>query len=677
MKNTQLFELLGEIDDKFYDEALGGDSEKALKIDTSARRPLKWYRIAAPIAACLVLGAGIFTVSRFLDRSGVVKPPITSDDPINHGFVSANEADLDACKQLLLEKYSDISSFSTRIMDINFDGIDEAVVRPYGGDSIVHIFSKYNGEMTETGYIDTEPYEYCIGDLSELKEYDPSDHLEAGNRYWCFHFKTENKDAKMLAEAVARINYNGSPSYTIDFPVAAYSTGYTGASIDNLTLKKNWQYSYNFQGSGIESGTDISRNEFASLWDKHIPYEELDAAFIEYLDKNDPFKHNMKEFYPDLDLGKIPMTDSSTLSDGTPVDPGSLSPIRRAQITGTTLYDVDTYKRIFVSLVGENIYTTTADNSNNYMYMDKMSVIMFQRDFEKPHSDDQDTLISVVDLDPIPAGNSGGSRGNMMVRQSYYTLESGFKLYHLDDIDIIAIGGGDYIRSDSANCNFVGVTKEGKLILLKGTGLNGDTVSPYVSTSNRLVVSGNSLLDFQNGVEFRFSPEMFEYAATDADHAHFKCTTLSPSEIPDVKGGYVYGLGPEHPQMETHGSIQGTQEDLDRWYNFIASVKPAVIHAGGMEEDTFDLHDENAAELFSIVKGSKFTLLREDDFPNPSGFPDWVVGCDSDGNALFDVYYNGETVSVSFDDSGKYYRFDAKKSSIEQISGYMYDHNIY
>ena len=671
MKNTQLFELLGEIDDKFYDEALGGDSEKALKIDTSARQPLKWYRIAAPIAACLVLGAGIFTISRLLDHSGVVKPPVTSNDPINHRFVSASEADLEACKQLLLEKYSDISEFSTRIMDINFDGVDEAVVRPYGGDSIVHIFSKYNGEMTETGYIDTEPYDYCIGDLSELKEYDPSLYLETGNRYWYFHFKAENKDAQMLAEAVARINYSGS-SYTIDFPVAAYSTDYTGSNIDSLILKKNWQYSYNFQGSGIDSGTDVSRNEFASLWDKHIPYEELDAAFIEYLDKDDPFKHSMEEFYPNLNLGKIPIIDGTTLSDGTPIDPGSASPIRRAWITGTRVDDEN--RSIGASLVGENIFTTLAEDSNNYMYMDKMSVILFQRDFENFKTID-DTLLAVVDLDLIPAGNSGGSRGNMIVRQSGYSLESGFKLYHLDDIDIIAIGGGNYIRSEGANCNFVGLTKKGKLILLKGTGLNDDTVSPYVSTSNRLVVSGNSLLDFERGVEFRFSPEMFEYAATDADHAHFRCSTLSPSEIPDVKGGYVYGFELEHPQMETHGSIQGTQEDLDRWYSFIASVKPAVIHAGGMEEYTFDLTDENAAELFSIVKNAKFTpFTKANDSPPSSGDPDWVVGCDSDGNVLFSIYYK-DGVSVSFDDSGKTYIFNANNSSIKQISAYMYDTN--
>lgn len=662
MKNTQLFEILGEIDNKFYDEALGGDSEKPLKIDTS-RKPIKWYRIAAPIAACLVLGAGIFTISRYLDRPGVVKPPITSDDPGKLGFASANEADLEVCKQLLLESNSDILSFSTRIMDINFDGIDEAVVRPYGGDSIVHIFSKHNGEMTETGYIDTEPYDYCIGDLSELKEYDPSVHLEAGDHYWYFHFKTENKDEKMFAEAVARINYNGSPSYIIDFPVAAYTTDYTGSDINNLVLKKNWQYSYNFQGSGIESGTEISRNEFASLWDKHIPYEELDAAFIEYLDKDDPFKHSIEDFYPDLNLGKIPIIDGTSLTDGTPFDSDSSSAIKRAQITGAR---VDDENAIFVSLVGENIFTTLAEDSNDYMCMDKMSVILFQRDFVNFTGD---TLLAVVDIDPVSVDNSDGSHGNIIVRQT----NSAFELYHLDDVDIIAIGGGGYIRSDGANCNFVGLTKAGKLILLKGTDLNDDTVVSRVNTSNKLVVSGNSLLDPENGVEFRFSPEMFEYAVPDADHAHFQCFEYKTPDT--IKGGYIYNLIDHHmdiPRKKTSETVDGTQEDLDRWNSFISSVNPAVIHAGRWNEgDNRRLSDENANALFSVIKTAKLRLHVEQDNP-PTGGIDCVVGCDNDGNVLFDAYYNGAWLIVTFDDSGKSYIFNAEKSGIESMYNFFY-----
>lgn len=83
MKNTELFDLLGEIDDRFFDEALGGDNEKPLKIDTS-RRPAKWYRIATSIAACLMLGVGAVIMAHVINR-----PSLTPPDPNSSGYVPA------------------------------------------------------------------------------------------------------------------------------------------------------------------------------------------------------------------------------------------------------------------------------------------------------------------------------------------------------------------------------------------------------------------------------------------------------------------------------------------------------------------------------------------------------------------------------------------------------------
>lgn len=82
MKNTELFDLLGEIDDRFFDEVLGGDTEKPLKIDTS-RRPAKWYRIATSIAACLMLGVGVVILANVINR-----PSLTPPDPDSSGYTS-------------------------------------------------------------------------------------------------------------------------------------------------------------------------------------------------------------------------------------------------------------------------------------------------------------------------------------------------------------------------------------------------------------------------------------------------------------------------------------------------------------------------------------------------------------------------------------------------------------
>lgn len=77
MTNYDLLKILGNIDRKYYDEALGGAPEKPLKIDVS-RKPVGWYRIAAPAAACLVAAAGVvIAVPRIIDAINV-NDPITS-----------------------------------------------------------------------------------------------------------------------------------------------------------------------------------------------------------------------------------------------------------------------------------------------------------------------------------------------------------------------------------------------------------------------------------------------------------------------------------------------------------------------------------------------------------------------------------------------------------------------
>ncbi len=88
MKKTQLFDLLGEIDNKFLDEAVGADSEKPLKIDTG-RSSVRWYHVAAPIAACLVLGAGV-AVSMYFRSSPVPVGPGSQGSGSASGSTSTN-----------------------------------------------------------------------------------------------------------------------------------------------------------------------------------------------------------------------------------------------------------------------------------------------------------------------------------------------------------------------------------------------------------------------------------------------------------------------------------------------------------------------------------------------------------------------------------------------------------
>ncbi len=659
MKKTQLFDLLGEIDNKFLDEAVGADSEKPLKINTS-REPVRWYHIAAPIAACLVLGAGVFTVLRFRNLPATSQTgstdsgSIINSEPVVVGPASAVKTDLEVCKQMILEKFPDISDFSTRIMDINFDGIDEAVVLPNGGDSCIHVFSKQSGEMTETGIINTAEHGNCLKDLSELKEYDPSVHLEAGDHYWYYHCKYVDQNMDCFIDSIARITYDGL-SYGIDFPVAAYALSYShnGYNIKDLTLKKDWEYYHDeFQmGIGFALGTEISRNEFASLWEKHIPYEELDPKFTAYLEEHDPYKEHA-DTYQFITEEKLHVMDSTSSVDMSRV-------LKRALIEGIHYGD-----RSYVYLTGENVFRL-AEDGEDYIRMDKMSVIF----------NDYDTITAQVDLDLIDVDETDGSHGKIIARSTYKTTNDFmFELYRLDDVDIIAVGNSGYIRSDSNACNFVALTKAGKLILLKGI-YQDDTVSARVDTSNKLTVSGNSLIDTERGVEFQFFPEMFEqYADPDAEHAHFKCLDYE-APAPTVKGGTAYNTldDPSEfakvPRMEgVHENEDGTQEDLDRWNSFISSVDPAVIHtAAWLDVPTHSLSDKDAGMLLDLLKTAKLTLGKHKDKPLPVGGSSRIIGCDSDGNVLFEASWNDHWLIVTFDDSGKSYNFDVTNSTKERL----------
>lgn len=667
MKNTQLLKMFGEIDNKFLDEALGGDSEKPLKIDTS-RAPVKWYRIAAPIAACLVLGAGIITLSRFINTTTPVDPPAVSDysgtvDPLEDGYYAQ------------YPMFSADNVPTVTMLELSHGGIDDEdkvnatmFVKKFGeydicitADNVFHIageskndtvfveelslslikdgkrlsYAKFPDTDTVKAAVSQYRFDADISNFSvEIYGYSNaavaavrSNIGESGDEADCAFFGIFDENIKLLRGTGID---GGEPTSSVSFSRSLKKS--TNSLIDNIN---KLEYKFDFNAFGSDNTPHFTTEIFSA---EEKPGEDLFAV-------------GMKDAFPDLSARDIPVSDSPYL------DPEEPSEIERAKITNIRLVGTD----LFVSLVGENIFSLVEDGGRN-MRMDKMSVILFKRDFETFKEDDK--LLAIVDIDPIAADETGSRHGNIIVRP----YNDAFELYHLDDVDIIAIGDGDYIRSDGANCNFVALTKEGKLILLKGTGLNDDTVSPRVSMSGRLAVSGNSLLDPENGIEFSFFPEMFNYANPDADHAHFKCEKYNA--LSGIKGGYVYNpLDDSVPSKECYGYLDGTQEDLDRWNSFILSVTPAVIHASKDGESKHDLSDINANALFTIVKTAKLTVGPDN--PTAGGFGVGIVGCDSDGNVLFEVYYDYTVTGVAFDDSGKFYEFDSSNSGLESIFNFL------
>lgn len=99
MKNTELFDLLGEIDDKFYVEARIPDEQYGVEV-VSEHRPFRSFMsIFAPIAACAALIAVVIVGANLIQR--------------NAGLLNPNESDSDSSFDVTLSSDNTVSSESS------------------------------------------------------------------------------------------------------------------------------------------------------------------------------------------------------------------------------------------------------------------------------------------------------------------------------------------------------------------------------------------------------------------------------------------------------------------------------------------------------------------------------------------------------------------------------------
>lgn len=93
MKSTELFDLLGEIDDKFYIEARIPDEQHGVEV-VSEHRPIRGFLgIFLPIAACVAIIAAVAVGASFVKRNAGILPPnypdsdLSSDAPFTSDMV--------------------------------------------------------------------------------------------------------------------------------------------------------------------------------------------------------------------------------------------------------------------------------------------------------------------------------------------------------------------------------------------------------------------------------------------------------------------------------------------------------------------------------------------------------------------------------------------------------------
>lgn len=281
MKNT-LFDLLGEIDDKFYEEALW-ENDPGAKLRPEKKKTV--IRIpfiaagAAAAAALVIMLAYKQPISEKPDVSGAANSNSISESSSSSDISSAGaeyigilESDMEACREILVESVNgaDIDITESRIMDINFDGKDEIVVLANGGYGVA-VFTKNENGISQTGRF-AQGATAGLTSLDMLYKFDKN-----GEKYWYYCYNYDNGvfyDTYILDS----VKFDGEGYFTeslFSFGTLYYSDLET--PIKMKFYRKGWDKTD--IGLGGEHDNDIPREEFKTLWEQYDAapdFEELD-----------------------------------------------------------------------------------------------------------------------------------------------------------------------------------------------------------------------------------------------------------------------------------------------------------------------------------------------------------------------------------------------------------------
>lgn len=172
MKKEKMFDLLGQVDDKFIEEALRDcepyDINRPVTV-LPGKTKITPLKIIAPIAACLAVAVGAKIVI-----SSRNKPAVNPADIItaSSGVEQSNAAsdtvsktdayDLDECKKMLIETLNIPNDkeriWQTNLIDINNDGSSELFLASGGIDDMpgVFVFANTDNGVKLIGSFDTE-----------------------------------------------------------------------------------------------------------------------------------------------------------------------------------------------------------------------------------------------------------------------------------------------------------------------------------------------------------------------------------------------------------------------------------------------------------------------------------------------------------------------------------------
>lgn len=207
MKKEELFDLLGQVDDKFIDEALRDleeyDSSRPVEV-LPGKTKITPLKIIAPIAACLAVAIGVGVVISNRDKltTNTSNGSVAASGSANYdpALAPADEDFFEYCKSIVMGE-SDLASqnktvWQTRWLDVDFNGEDEFLICPQiDGIAIpeigVRVFRKIQNGVEDLGsfgnyseHIDLDAirkderdgmynqYYYCVANSYDGVKYD-------------------------------------------------------------------------------------------------------------------------------------------------------------------------------------------------------------------------------------------------------------------------------------------------------------------------------------------------------------------------------------------------------------------------------------------------------------------------------------------------------------------------
>lgn len=256
MTKEELLDILGDVSDRFYAEAMEeAPIEAETVVISKGASKGRIFRIAAATAAAAAAAVGI--------TAAVLNFGTTED------IYKITDANVEYCKEYIAENYGEeTEGFAYRILDLNFDERAELLLTAADHTSPLFIFGMAEESMELVSVLGTGADAF-LPSLDGLFPYENGE-----KRYYYYSFSFDN-GGDMEARVAAAVKYDESGYYTDNL------LSYGILSYEDTSMPSSVFYRIGWDPQDILPAGDygdIEEEQFRGLWEQ---YDELPTISFE------------------------------------------------------------------------------------------------------------------------------------------------------------------------------------------------------------------------------------------------------------------------------------------------------------------------------------------------------------------------------------------------------------